>query len=399
MSQLNALALRVSRMEPQQAAAMMGEESEATIAAVLSLLPPAKAIALLPRFEAARRSAILSAATAEQRRQWLHNQEYSKGTVGELMEPAVALFPPSRTVFEAVQQLRDMVRQAFITYVYVVDTDRRLIGVVVMRELLLAQPAQALADIMIEHPFFLKATQSVTDVIPLVHTRHFPEYPVCAEGGVIVGIVRGYALFHQQMLEVSAQPSKMVGIDREERIQTGPWRSVHLRHPWLQFNLVSSFLAAGVVGFYEDTVAQFLAVAAFVPVMVGQSASTGAQALAVALRGLTLGEFKHEDWQALIVKEARVGLVNGALVGATAALAMFVYASLQHQARAASLAIVMLLAMIISTLLSSVVGAAMPLAMKRWGCDPAVASTILVGGLTRIVSIASFLALTHWILL
>ena len=74
----------------------------------------------------------------------------------------------------------------------------------------------------------------------------------------------------------------------------------------------------------------------------------------MALRGLTLGEFKHEDWQALIVKEARVGLVNGALVGATAALAMFVYASLQHQARAASLAIVMLLAMIISTLLSSV---------------------------------------------
>src|SRR6476469_7165626 len=299
MSQLNALALRVSRMEPQQAAAMMGEESEATIAAVLSLLPPAKAIALLPRFEAARRSAILSAATAEQRRQWLHNQEYSKGTVGELMEPAVALFPPSRKVFEAVQQLRDMVRQAFISYVYVVDTDRRLSGVVVMRELLLAQPAQALADIMIEHPFFLKATQSVTDVIPLVHTRHFPEYPVCAEGGVMVGIVR------------------------EERIQTGPWRSVHLRHPWLQFNLVSSFLAAGVVGFYEDTVAQFLAVAAFVPVMVGQSASTGAQALAVALRGLTLGEFQHEDWKALIVKEARVGLVNGALVGATAALAMF----------------------------------------------------------------------------
>ena len=240
MSQLNVLALRVSRMEPQQAAAMVRNGSHDCGRS--QFLPPAKAIALLPRFEAARRSAILSAATAEQRRQWLHNQEYSKGTVGELMEPAVALFPPSRTVFEVVQQLRDMVRQAFITYVYVVDTDRRLIGVVVMRELLLAQPVQALADIMIEHPFFLKATQSVTDVIPLVHTRHFPEYPVCAEGGVIVGIVRGYALFHQQMLEVSAQPSKMVGIDREERIQTGPWRSVHLRHPWLQFNLVSSFL-------------------------------------------------------------------------------------------------------------------------------------------------------------
>jgi magnesium transporter len=356
-------------------------------------------MALLPRFDAARRAAILKAVTPDQREQWLHNQHYPKSVVASLMEPVVATFAPSTTVREAVAQLREMVQHAFITYGYVVDDRGRLIGVLVMRDLLLAEASQPVREVMTERPFFLKATQPLTEVIPLVHTRHFPEYPVCDDDGRIIGIVRGYALFQEQTLELSAQAGKMVGIDREERIQTNPWRSVHLRHPWLQVNLLISFLAAGVVGFYEDVIIQAVAVAAFVPVMVGQSASTGGQALAVTLRGLTLGQFNDKQWRTLINKEAFVGTANGALVGLTSALGMYAYASLHGHPAAGWLAVVMLLAMIVSTAVSSVVGAAMPLMMKRLGLDPATASTILVGGITRIVSIASFLILTQWIFL
>ena len=381
------------------AAHLLVRETEPTIAAVLALLPDHHAAALLPTLEAERRTAILKSVSPVQRDRWLHNPNYPEGTVGYFMEPAVAIFPPDMTVQGTVERLRDLVKHAFITYGYVVEQGNRLIGVLVMRELLLAEPQRPIRDFMIERPFSLNAMQPLSEVIPLVHIRHYSEYPVCDDEGRIIGLVRGYALFQEQTRELIAQPGKMVGVVREERLQSTPWRSLSFRQSWLQVNLLSSFVAAGVIGYYEEAVTQAVAVAAFLPVMVGQSASTGGQALAVALRGLTLGELSLNQWPTLINKEAVVGTANGALVGMTAALGMYVYATFHGHAGAVRLSVVMLLAMIVSTTVSSVVGAVTPFLMKRLGFDPATAATILVGGVTRIVSIAAFLALTRWIVL
>ena len=115
------LVQEILRRGQQETANLLADESEQTIVTVLPLLPPAKAVALLPRFDAARRAAILAALTPGQREQWLHNQHYPEGSVGRLMEPVVATFAPTVTVREAVERLRDMVKQAFITYGYVVD--------------------------------------------------------------------------------------------------------------------------------------------------------------------------------------------------------------------------------------------------------------------------------------
>ncbi len=380
-------------------AQLLAHESIATIATLLTLLPDGDAAALLPMLEAERRTAILKAVLPATRDRWLHNPQYPEGTVGYLMEPVVATFPPGTTVGEAVERLRHLVKRAFITYGYVVDERNRLLGVLVMRELLLAEAPRIIRDLMIERPFSLNAMQLLRDVIPLVHIRHYPEYPVCDDEGHLIGLVRGYALFQEQTRELVAQPGKMVGLVREERLQSSPWRSLSFRQSWLQVNLLSSFVAAGVIGSYEDAVTQAVAVAAFLPVMVGQSASTGGQALAVALRGLTLGELSLNRWPTLINKEAVVGTANGALVGLTAALGMYAYATFHGHAEAVKLSLVMLLAMIFSTTVSSVVGAVTPFLMKRSGFDPATAATILVGGITRIVSILAFLALTRWIVL
>ncbi len=374
-------------------------ESVATIAQLMTLLPESAATALLPTLEAERRTAILKAVPSTVRDRWLHNPSYHEETVGYLMEPVVATFAPENTVQEVVNRLRLLVKHAFISYGYVVDDQYRLIGALVMRELLLAEPTRPVRELMIASPFCLNATQRVSDVIPLVHIRHYSEYPVCNDERRLLGLVRGYALFQEQTRELVAQPGKMVGVIREERLQHSPWRSLTFRHSWLQVNLLSSFVAAGVIGYYESAVTQAVAIAAFIPVMVGQSASTGGQALAVALRGLTLGELKTDRWTELINKEAMVGTANGALVGLTAAVGMYAYATLHGHADAMRLSVVMLLAMIVSTTVSSVVGAVTPFLMKRIGFDPATAATILVGGITRIVSIAAFLALARWIVL
>ena len=381
----------------QGAARLLDHESEPTIATLLTLLPDTEAAALLPILKAQQRTAILKAVSPEQRERWLVNPLYPKGSVGYFMGPVVATFLPHMTVRETVERLRELVKRAFVTYGYVVDEQHRLFGVLVWRDLLFAEATCPIRDLMIERPFSLNVMQPLRDVIPLVNIRHYPAYPVCDDEGRIVGVIRGYALFQEQTRELIAQPGKMVGVGREEHLFSSPWRSLSFRHSWLQLNLLGSFAASGVVGYYEETVSQAVAVAAFLPVMVGQSASTGGQALAVTLRGLTVGELSPDRWHTIINKEALVGTANGLFVGLTAALGMYCYSTFHGHDAAVNLSVVMLLAMMLSTAVSSVIGAMTPLLMKRLGYDPATAATILVGGITRIVSIIAFLALTRWI--
>ncbi len=156
-------------------------------------------------------------------------------------------------------------------------------------------------------------------------------YPVVDEGGHLVGLVRGEDLFQQRVFQLVVQAGSMVGVEKEERLAT-PWpRSLRLRNPWLLLNLVTAFAAGAVVGVFEDTIAQIVALAAFLPILAGQSGNTGCQALAVTLRGMTLGELAERRAIAVVGKEAVVGMLNGVLVGALAGAAMYLFARDREQ--------------------------------------------------------------------
>jgi magnesium transporter len=191
----------------------------------------------------------------------------------------------------------------------------------------------------------------------------------------------------------------MVGVGEEDRLATPWWRSFKFRHPWLQLNLLTAFLAAAVVGTFEGTIEKVVVLAVFLPVLAGQSGNTGCQALAVALRGITLGDLKQGKERQLLTKEAWLGLLNGAFVGLVAALAMFIYASLQHNPQASILALVVLLAMIGSCVISGIFGAVVPITLKKLGADPATASSIFVTTATDVASMGLFLGLATWLVL
>jgi magnesium transporter len=200
-------------------------------------------------------------------------------------------------------------------------------------------------------------------------------------------------MFEEQAFEISAQPGKMVGVDREERLAT-PWkRSLLFRHPWLQLNLLTAFLAAAVVGMFQDTIDRVVILALFLPVLAGQSGNTGCQALAVALRGLTLGELKPGKEKALVMKEGLLGLLNGGLVGLTAGLGMYVVATLQKNPSAPVLALIVFMAMIGSCVVSGISGALIPLTLRKLGADPATASSIFLTTATDVASMGLFLGL------
>jgi magnesium transporter len=185
----------------------------------------------------------------------------------------------------------------------------------------------------------------------------------------------------------------MVGVDKEERMGTSLLRSLKLRHPWLQVNLLTAFVAAAVVGVFEDTLSRLVILAVFLPVMAGQTGNTGCQALAVALRGMTLGDVKPGMERGLIRKEGVLGFLNGGLVGLTAGAGMFVYATIQGEPNPFTLASVVFLAMITACSVAGIAGALIPLTLQRLGADPATASSIFLTTASDVASMGIFLTL------
>jgi magnesium transporter len=387
------LAAEVQRRSSRDGAAMLAGAPTALVADVLQSLNPAFAQDILDVLPPERRGAVLAAASAQQRAQWLRNDKYAEDSIGRLMEPPTAVFRADQTIAQTIDVVRELSRTTIVTYVFVVDEVGRLIGVVTMRDLLLSERDQQLEGVMLREPFFLTPDMELPEAMKQVVRRHFPVYPVCEADGTLIGQVRGQAMFEEQAYEISAQAGRMVGVDKEERLTT-PWvRSLRFRHPWLQLNLLTAFIAAAVVGVFQGTIDRIVILAAFLPVLAGQSGNTGCQALAVALRGMTLGELQPGRERALVFKEALLGLFNGALVGVTAAIGMYVAARMQSHPAALLLAGIVFCSMIGSCIVSGIAGALIPLTLRKLGADPATASSIFLTTATDVCSMGLFLGL------
>jgi magnesium transporter len=178
-----------------------------------------------------------------------------------------------------------------------------------------------------------------------------------------------------------------VGASPDERALSSPSFAVRKRLPWLQINLLTAFLAASVVGLFEGVISQFTALAVLLPVVAGQSGNAGAQALAVTMRGLVLREISLRQWPVVLGKEALTGLVNGLAVAATTGVGVYFWS------RSTALSAVIMSAMVISMLAAGLAGALVPILLRRFGQDPATASSIILTTVTDVVGFFSFLGI------
>lgn len=389
---------RVLASGPREAAELLATFDDRRISEVLQKINPAIVQDILAEFDEDRQRSILAAAPRATGEQWARNQTYDEGTIGRLMEPPTAVLKPSMTIAQTIAVIGDLVKRTLVTYGYVIDDQRRLVGVITMRDLLFSRPERKLEDVMLRNPFLLQPETELMEAMKQVLNRHFPVYPVCDQEGRLIGQIRGQAMFEEQAYEISAQAGTMVGVDKEERLTT-PWpRSLKFRHPWLQLNLLTAFVAAFVVGIFQGTIDQIVVLAVFLPVLAGQSGNTGCQALAVALRGLTLGELKPGKERALVIKEAFLGFLNGALVGVSAGVGMYVVATMQKNDAPLVLGIIVFAAMVGSCIISGISGALIPITLRRLGADPATASSIFLTTATDVASMGIFLGLATLLL-
>jgi magnesium transporter len=386
------LPIRLTRKAPREAAKLLSHYPDEVAAGALTLINPALTVDILAQLPEERRQRIAAAEPSGRGLQWLKDEQYPPNTVGRQMDKPLAVFAPETTVQEAIDRLRELVKRARLHLAFVTDSSGRLLGVFAFRELLFAPADAPVSTLMNPGLVALTPEMSMLEATKAIIAKHHPAYPVVDGAGKLVGMIRARTIFEQEAFEISAQAGKMVGVEAEERVSTSWARSFRFRHPWLQLNLLTAFVAAGVVSVFQDTLDRIVVLAVFLPVLAGQSGNTGCQALAVTLRGLALGEIDRLQARSMF-KEAWVGILNGVFVGLVAGLGMFFFARSQGSEAPLLLGFCVFAAMIFSCAASGISGATIPLVLKKLGADPATASSIFLTTATDVISMGAFLGL------
>ncbi|MDH3460705.1 MAG: magnesium transporter [Burkholderiaceae bacterium] len=365
---------------------------------VLELLPEPLAQHLLTEAEPVVSVAVLTQLAPAQRNAWLQRLDaevaqelsgllaYTDDCAGRMMDPRVSPLRRGMTVAEAIERLRQ-IRRSGLRELFVVDHEGRLTGRVEVHDLVLAARDLPLADVTRGVACFVSDLAPREEVVETLQKHQITALPVINVSGRLIGVIRQAELVAAVEEETSLDILTMVGASPDERALSSPGFAVRKRLPWLQINLLTAFLAAAVVGLFESTIAQFTALAVLLPVVAGQSGNAGAQALAVTMRGLLLREISLRHWPAVMAKEAMTGLVNGVAVAVTTGLGVYAWSG--------SLALVgvITLAMVISMFAAGLAGALVPMLLRRFGQDPATASSIILTTVTDVVGFFSFLGI------
>lgn len=376
----------VERLVPDAAARVLTEADPATVARLLAAMDPARAAAILASLDTEIRNERLEGLDQRLVSDLRTQMSYPTDSAGQFMDLRIPVFRPETTVSDAIARLRALPRELVLN-VYLVDAEGRFAGIVTLHQLLLAAPDDRLGGLAQAAEISVLAVAPREEVVEALTRHQLTSLPVVDFEGKLLGVIRYAALVEVTEEEASADMQTLVGAGKEERALSPLLFAVRKRLPWLQINLVTAFLAAAVVGLFEGTIAQFTALAVLLPVVAGQSGNTGAQALAVTLRGLALREIRLRHWPRIAFKEAGTGALNGCAVALVTMLGVFVWS------QSWGLCLVIGLAMVVSMMIAGLAGAGVPMVLTALRQDPAQSSSILLTTITDIMGFLSFLGL------
>lgn len=375
------------RLSPDIGGQVLGMTERGRILDLLALIEPNRAAQFLNNLgDDDQRQELLGAMPPQTAVEIGQAMTFPPDTAGALMDTQVMYCRPSMPVREALLRLRSHGRRGF-RLVFAVDDENRLLGVVEIQDLALSPPETKLIELMYAAPAHVEAMTSREQVVEEFEKHRVTDLPVIDFDGRLLGVIRYHTLVVAAKVESSADIQTMVGVSKDERALSSVGFAVRKRLPWLQINLVTAFMAAAVVGVFESTIAKYTALAVLLPVVAGQSGNTGAQALAVTMRGLALREIRARQWPRVVFKEVNVGLWNGIAVALTTALGVWMWS------QSAGLCLVIGVSMVLSMMAACLSGAAIPILLTSVGQDPAQSSSIFLTTVTDVVGFLSFLGI------
>lgn len=380
------LAPVATRLTPNVAAAVTGKLPRELARALLAELLPNDALRILNLLEDELRDALLDELDAAVSGEIRRLMRYPDDCAGRLMDTRIAHFRGSATAEQTLNQLR-AARSRTTRSLFLVDDDNRLAGKVSIQDIAVARPDTRLDTLLQPVSATVTPVTPRDEVVELLERHLLADLAVVDVDGRLLGVIYHAALLQAIQEDASADIQTMVGVSRDERALSTPIFAVRKRLPWLQINLLTAFLAAAVVGLFEETIAQFTALAVLLPVVAGQSGNAGAQALAVTMRGLALREISVRHVFTVMWKEISVGFLNGVAVAITCGIGVWFWSG------SFGLVLVIAMSMVLAMIAAGFAGAVVPIALTRLGQDPAQSSSIVLTTVTDVAGFFSFLGI------
>lgn len=364
----------VEKLAPDAAASILKELDSDDRADLLNELGKSDSEAILGEFEPE---------FAEQTRQFM---AYPEGTAGSIMYNEFVSFDDETTVqsiLDDIQSKREKYLEYGVQYAYVLDRQAKLVGVLPVRNLLFARPDQTAGGIMIPKPITVDASTSVMDLEHLFEEHNFLGLPVVDSAGRLIGIVDREASSEALQEAATEDLLKVQGLMGKEELRSMPLQLRSRRRlSWLSINIVLNLISASVIAYHQDTLQAVIALAVFLPIISDMSGCSGNQAVAVSMRELSLDLVSPKEFGRVFIKESSVGLINGICLGLLIGSLAWIWKG------NAMLGLVVGCALALNTIVAVCVGGLVPLALKAFKQDPALASGPI---LTTVTDMCGFL--------
>ena len=340
----------------------------------------ADALRLLPPAEAARTLAQMTSA-ADVTPLMIHPDE----SAGGLMTRGFVALHKEMTVAEAMTLLRarkPLAEEAY--YLYVLDAGNRLQGVVNLRQLIVADADTKIEDVMTRDVVSVRPDTDQEEAANLLQHYRLRALPVVDERGVLSGIITSDDIIDVITEEATEDIYQIVGLPADESVYAPLGQSVRRRLPWLFINLLTAFAGVGVVAIFQGTIEKAAALAVFMPIVAGQGGNAGIQTITIIVRGIAVGEIELRNARHVLGREIAIGLVKGLAIGSVVGLVAWITQD------GWAWGLVVLIALVGNMAIAGAFGALVPLALRRFRLDPALASGIF---LTMITDAMGFLLL------
>lgn len=362
--------------------------SRLSLAQLINLMSPDDRADLVDDLDEAFQEKVLSLLIKSERENLKKLLTYPEDSAGAHMTTNYALLRRADTVGEALQQLRlQAPSKETVYYAYVVDQARRLQGLVSLRELIMAPPRAKIGELMNTRVLSVAARADIEDAAAQMTRYDFLALPVVDADNRLVGIITYDDIYDIIAEEATEDMYRLANLDATEKISAPLLRSVRLRVPWLLTNLLTALGAAIVISRFTDSIEKVVALASMMTMVASLGGSAGTQTLTVVVRSIALGEVSLKDNWRVLCKETGIGLCTGCVVGLVIGLVAWAWF---HNPWLAG---ILWVAMTLNQVLGGLMGALVPLVMRKLGRDPALGSNIFVTASTDMGGFLIFLGL------
>ena len=350
---------------------LLSNETLERIAAIIKRAPTNDQSGILNALGQEKAQAVLELLELEEQEEIAEIMGYPEDSAGALMNTEVFTLHEGITAGDAIKTLQDQEEAEMVFYLYITDDDDRLVGVISLRTLTTTPSTTTLKDIMIKNVHSIRPETDQEDVARIVAQYNFLAVPVIDPDSHLLGIVTVDDVVDVIREEATEDFLQMAGAGKDREILLkSSWENAKTRLPWLFASGIGGIIAASLIGIFENMLENIIALAAFIPVILGMGGNIATQSSTIIVRGMATGRVNIGGEIKLIIKEMKVGLMLGILYG----ILLGIFANILFSDAPGSLGIVVGLSICISMIVAATVGTVIPLILRKMDIDPAVAT-------------------------